>query len=48
MSNHLVSEEMGAQITGQATNTFKQVVKLGHIIAFYETEKNIPTITRRT
>lgn len=39
---------MGAYITGQALNAFKQIVKLGHIIPFYETEEKSPTITRRT
>lgn len=42
LSHHLVSKEIGAQITGQTTNAFNQAVKLGHIIPFYETEGKGP------
>lgn len=37
LAYHLVSKEIGAQITGQTPNAFNQSVKLGYILPFYET-----------
>ncbi|MEB8419310.1 hypothetical protein NGG16_17925 [Enterococcus casseliflavus] len=42
LSYHLVSKEIGAQITGQTTNAFNQSVKLGQITPFYETDGKGP------
>lgn len=42
LADHLVSKEIGAQITGQTTNAFNQSVKLGQITPFYETNGKGP------